>query len=33
MDIPIDVEVLCTDGPGGHSSAIVLDPVTKEVTH
>jgi len=33
MDIPIDVEVLCTDGPGGHSSAIVLNPVTKEVTH
>ena len=33
MDIPIDVEVFCTDGPGGHSSAIVLNPVTKEVTH
>jgi len=33
MDIPIDVEVLCTDGPGGHSSAIVLNPVTKKVTH
>ena len=33
MDIPIDVEVHCTDGPGGHSSAIVLNPVTKEVTH
>ena len=33
MDIPIDVEVLCTDGPGGHSSAVVLNPATKEVTH
>ena len=33
MDIPIDVEVICTDGPGGHSSAIVLNPVTREVTH
>jgi sporulation protein YlmC with PRC-barrel domain len=33
MDIPIDVEVFCTDGPGGHSSAIVLNPVTHEVTH
>ncbi len=33
MDIPIDVEVICTDGPAGHSSAIVLNPVTKEVTH
>jgi sporulation protein YlmC with PRC-barrel domain len=33
MDIPIDVEVLCTDGVGGHSSAIVLNPETKEVTH
>jgi sporulation protein YlmC with PRC-barrel domain len=33
MDIPIDVEVVCTDGPGGHSSAIVLNPLTKEITH
>jgi sporulation protein YlmC with PRC-barrel domain len=33
MDIPIDVEVHCADGPVGHSSAIVLNPVTKEVTH
>ena len=33
MDIPIDVEVLCTDGVGGRSSAIILNPETKEVTH
>ena len=33
MDIPIDVEVFCTDGQGGHSSAIVLNPETKQVTH
>jgi hypothetical protein len=32
MDIPIGVGVHCTDGPGGHSSAVVLNPVTKEVT-
>jgi sporulation protein YlmC with PRC-barrel domain len=33
MDIPIDVEVLCTDGPAGHSSAVVLNPATKALTH
>ena len=33
MELPIDVEVLCTDGVGGKSSAIVLNPETKEVTH
>lgn len=33
MELPIDVEVWCTDGVGGHSSAIVLNPETKEVTH
>jgi uncharacterized protein YrrD len=33
MELPIDVEVYCTDGIGGKSSAIVLNPETKEVTH
>jgi sporulation protein YlmC with PRC-barrel domain len=33
MDIPIDVEVRCTDGVCGHSTAIVLNPVTQQVTH
>ena len=33
MEIPIDVEVLCSDGPGGQSIAVVLNPETKQVTH
>jgi sporulation protein YlmC with PRC-barrel domain len=33
MDIPLNVEVRCTDGPCGHSIAIVLNPVTEQVTH
>jgi sporulation protein YlmC with PRC-barrel domain len=33
MELPIDVEVLCSDGVGGKSSAIVLNPATREVTH
>ncbi len=33
MQIPIDVEVQCTDGPAGHTAAIIVDPATKQVTH
>jgi hypothetical protein len=33
MDIPIDADVLCTDGLGGRSTYIVLNPVTRQVTH
>jgi sporulation protein YlmC with PRC-barrel domain len=33
MDIPIDAAVQCTDGVGGRSSYVVLNPVTREVTH
>jgi sporulation protein YlmC with PRC-barrel domain len=33
MQIPIDVEVQCTDGVVGHTSAIIVDPATKAVTH
>src|SRR5262245_33787979 len=33
MQIPIDVEVQCTDGPAGHTAAIIVDPVNKQVTH
>src|SRR5262245_43192580 len=33
MDIPINVQVDCTDGHGGVSTAIILNPVTEEVTH
>jgi sporulation protein YlmC with PRC-barrel domain len=33
MDIPIDVEVFCTDGYCGRSTGAVLKPNTEEVTH
>ena len=33
MDIPIDVEVFCTDGFCGRSTRVVLKPKTEEVTH
>jgi sporulation protein YlmC with PRC-barrel domain len=33
MDIPVDAAVQCTDGPGGRSTYVVLNPVTRRVTH
>jgi sporulation protein YlmC with PRC-barrel domain len=33
MDIPLDVEVRCTDGACGKSAAIIVDPQTEQVTH
>jgi len=33
MDIPMNVDVKCSDGPGGRSCAIVLDPISEKVTH
>jgi len=33
MDIPVDADVQCTDGPGGRSTCVVLNPVTSRVTH
>lgn len=33
MDIPIDAAVECTDGPCGRSTYVILDPVTRRVTH
>lgn len=33
MDIPMDVEVFCTDGKCGRSAGVVLKPKTEEVTH
>jgi uncharacterized membrane protein len=33
MDIPLNAKVECTDGPCGESMAVVVDPVTKEMTH
>ena len=33
MDIPINTEVRCTDGPVGKSTYIIVDLVTERVTH
>ncbi len=33
MDIPIDADVQCTDGVGGRSTHVVLNPITRRVTH
>jgi sporulation protein YlmC with PRC-barrel domain len=33
MDIPLDVEVHCTDGACGKSTAIIVEPNTEQVTH
>lgn len=33
MDIPLNVEVHCSDGACGRSTAIIVDPATNQVTH
>ena len=33
MDIPIDAQVRCTDGAAGRSTYVILNPVTRRVTH
>ena len=33
MDIPINVTVECINGPGGRSTAIILNPSSERVTH
>ncbi len=33
MDIRLDAEIKCSDGAGGHATALVLNPVTKVATH
>ncbi len=33
LDISIDADVTCTDGPCGKSTYVVVDPVKDEVTH
>ena len=33
MDIPLDVDVHCSDSVGGHCAAVVLNPVTKVLSH
>jgi sporulation protein YlmC with PRC-barrel domain len=33
MDLPMNATVACANGPGGHSTAIILNPVNNEITH
>ncbi len=33
MDIPINVEVTCCDGECGHTTHVILNPKTEQVTH
>jgi hypothetical protein len=33
MELPINATIACADGPGGHSTAIILNPVSNEITH
>lgn len=33
MDIPVDADVQCSDGPGGRSTCVVLNPVSRRLTH
>ena len=33
MDVPLNVDVSCADGPSGVSTTIILNPFTSEVTH
>ncbi len=33
MDVPLNVDVYCSDGQAGRTSSVVLNPVSMEVTH
>ena len=33
MDVPLNVEVFCSDGACGRSTVIIIDPHTQQVTH
>lgn len=33
MDIPLNADVSCADGLGGRSTTIILNPITREITH
>lgn len=33
MDIPMNAEVLCIDGMCGHTTSIIVNPITQQVTH
>jgi hypothetical protein len=33
IEVPIGVDVECTDGPAGKSTHVIMDPITKTITH
>ncbi len=33
MEIPIDAEVSCSDGPGGDTICVIVDPIREQITH
>jgi sporulation protein YlmC with PRC-barrel domain len=33
MDIPLHAEVWCTDGQCGTSNSVIINPITKQITH
>ena len=33
MDVPLNVDVSCADGPAGRSTTIILNPISSEITH
>jgi uncharacterized protein YrrD len=33
MNLPINAAIACADGPCGHSTAIILNPISDQVTH
>jgi len=33
MDIPVNADVLCADGTCGHSTYVIINPATSQVTH
>ncbi len=33
MDLPLNVEVRCSDGPCGKSNCVILNPITDQITH
>ncbi len=33
MEIPIDAEVTCADGPAGDTICVIVDPIREQITH
>ncbi len=33
MEIPIDAEAICADGPSGDTTAVIIDPIREQITH